>query len=209
MKNTTLATLTLLAASSAAFAQSSLNKSGLSYDRVSVGYSSSSDVRTFGVNASALLGDNVLVGGNYQDVTFKNFGSVSGTATGFGLGYKFSVGSGDLVLSLGYAQIQAAGLSGSTVIAAAGESTTLGLAWRQKISDSLEYGVSYVHGRTNVVAGGYDLVSGASSSNGSSTNDNQLGLTLRYNLSKAFDVTAGYAFASGGNIWSLSAGYNF
>lgn len=209
MKNTTLATIVLIAASSAAFAQSSLNKSGLSYDRVSVGYSSSSDVRSFGVNASALLGDNVLVGGNYQDVKFKNFDSVSGTSTGFGLGYKFSLGSGDLVLSLGYAQIQAAGLSGATVVAAAGESTTLGLAWRQKISDSLEYGVSYVHGSTNVVSGGYDLVSGASSSNGSSTNDDQLSLSLRYNLTKSFDVTAGYTFASEGNIWSLSAGYNF
>jgi hypothetical protein len=209
MKNTTLLTLTLLAASSAAFAQSSLNKSGLSYDRVSVGYSSSSDVREFGVSATALLGDNVLVSGTYQDVKFKNFGSVSGTATGFGLGYKFGVGSGDLVLSLGYAQLQAAGLSGATVIAAAGEATTLGLAWRQKISDSLEYGVSYTYSRTNVVSGGYDLVSGATASNGSSTNDSQLGLSLRYNLTKAFDVTAGYTFAKGSNIWSLSAGYNF
>jgi len=210
MKNTTLLTLTLIAAASAVSAQSNLyNKSGLSYDRVSVGYASSSDVREFGVSASALLGDNFLVGGTYQDLKAKNLGTVSGTGTGFDLGYKFTAGPGDLVFTVGYAQLQAAGVANGVAIIAAGETTVFGLAWRQKINDALEYSVSYQHSRNNVVAGGYDLYSGASAANGSSTNDNQVGLALRYNFTKSLDVTAGYTFAKGGNIWSLSAGYNF
>jgi hypothetical protein len=209
MKNTTLLTLTLVAASTSAFAQSSYNKSGLTYDRISVGYASSSDVRSWGVEGTALLGDNFLIGGTYQDLKFKNLGSTTGTGTGFDIGYKFTAGPGDLVFSLGYGQLQAAGLVGNTVVLAAGETTTYGLAWRQKINDSLEYAVSYVHSRNNVVSGGYDLTTGASAGNGSSTNDNQLGLSLRYNFTKSFDATVGYTFAKGSNIWSLSAGYNF
>lgn len=208
MKNTTLLTLTLLAASSAAFAQAS-NKSGLNYDRVSVGYSSGSDIRSWDFSGTALLGEHVLIGGTYSDLKFKNLGSTTGTGTGFQVGGKFTAGPGDIIVTLGYAQLQAAGLVGSTAVLAAGENTQLGLAWRSKINDSLEYTVSYSRNRVNVVSGGYDLSTGTASANGTSNSENQFGVFLRYNFSKSFDANIGYSHTTGSNIWSLSAGYNF
>lgn len=204
MKNITL--LALVAASSPAFAQASA-KSGLSYDRVSIGYASNDSLKSMSLNASALLGDSVIVSGFYADSKGKgDLAGYSGNQTGFGLAYKFNVGPGDLALGLGYAQGQFGTFNGFAV----GEQTSFGIQYRQAITDALEFSVGYVRMRTSLgaltVQGGF-VYAGAATEN-----SNNFALGLRYNLTKSFDVSLVYAFegeSTGGNTFGFSAGLNF
>ncbi len=208
MKNITLLTLTLVAAATAS-AQSSLGKPGLSYDRLGVSYITGDDIKGYSVQASALLGDSIIVSGGYQDSDFKNLDAVTGTSTGFGLGYRFGTGAGDVIVSFGYAQVQAGGVDGGAAVLAAGEEMSVGIGYRQMINDALEFGVSYSRARQEVVAGGVDLATGLTAFDGSSQSVNQFGGFLRYHATKSFDLTLGYANSDSSDNWSLSATYKF
>lgn len=210
MKTPTLLTLTLLAAATVS-AQSNPGKSGLSYDRVSVGYASGGDVNTFGVSGSALLGENILIGGNYLKSDFTKLGTVTGTSTGFELGYKLPAGDGDLLFHVGYAQLQASGMIGSTAMSGSADQLGYGIAWRQKLNGAVDYTFAYSHARTNNSVGGYDLVTGVVAAAGSTSNEDTLALALRYSFTKSLDVTLGYDYSLGGgeNFWSISLGCSF
>lgn len=204
--------LLLAAAVTPAFAQTAAvaptNK--ISYDRVSVGYSSNNVSTGMSLSGTALLGSSFLIGGSYTDVNYKNnLDGVSGKSTGFGIGYKLSAGPGDIVLSLGYAQLQAAGVVSSTVVAAAAEQTSYGIGYRVKLNSAVELSADYTRRKVNTVSGLYDLSTGQSASQGTSESYNDFGVSARYYINKSFDITAVYTFSSSVNTWSLSAGYNF
>jgi hypothetical protein len=208
MKNITLLTLTLVAAATAS-AQSSLGKPGLSYDRVGVSYFTGDDVKGYDISASALLGDHFIVSGGYRDADFKNLDAVSGNSTGFGLGYRIGAGPGDVILSIGYAQVQAAGVDSGAAVFASGESLSFGIAYRQLINDALEFGVSYSRSRQEIGAGGVDLYTGQVGFAGSTENVNEFGGFLRYHATKSFDLTLGYDYSDNSDVWSLAATYKF
>lgn len=204
--------LLLAAAVTPAFAQNaaaaSTNK--LSYDRVSASYSSNKVCSGMGLGATAQLGSNFLIGGSYSDIDYKkNLDGVTGTTTGFGIGYKVSAGLGDIILSLGYAQLQAGGVVSSVAVVAAAEQTSYGIGYRVKLNSEVELSADYTRRKVNTVSGAYDLSSGESAAEGTSETYNDFGISARYNINKSFDITAGYNFSSSANTWSLSAGYNF
>jgi hypothetical protein len=205
MKNHPILPL-LLAVATVSAAPATL-PSELKYDRLAVEYSAGGDVRSYGVSAQALLGGRFLVGAVVGENKFKDLGTTAGRDTSAVLGYKFALPQGDLVASLGYGQVQASGLSGTKAIALQGDATTLGLAWRQRLNESYEYsvGCAYAGNRQTIRSTSGATVTTASASD----HDTLVSLELRYNVSSNVDVTLGYTFASGGNIWSLSTGYNF
>jgi hypothetical protein len=209
MNNTPLIALVFLAA--AASAQSNLGKSGLSYDRVSVGYGSSGDVHSTGLSGTALLGDSVLIGGNYIQSDYANLGTLTSKSTGFSLGYKVSAGDADVIFSVRYAQLQASGVVGNAAIIGSADQLGYGVAWRQKLNAALDYSFAYSHARTNTLVGGYDLATGASAGNGSTEAEDDIQFSLRYSFTKSLDLTLGYDFSLGGGNdgWSISLGYSF
>ena len=207
-----LYTLLLAAAVTPAFAETAAvaptNK--ISYDRVSVGYSSNSISSGMSLGATALLGSNFLISGGYSDIDYKkNLDGLSGKSTGFGIGYKLNVGPGDIVLGLGYAQLQAAGVVSTTAIVAAAENTSYSIGYRVKLNSAIELSADYTRSKINTVAGAYDLSTGQSAGEGTSESYNNFGIGARYYINKSFDITAGYNFSSSFNTWSLSAGYSF
>ena len=208
MKNTTLLTLTLVAAATAS-AQSLNSKPGLSYDRVGVSYFTGDGIKGYDINASALLGDHFIVSGGYRDADFKNLDAVSGNSTGFGLGYRIGAGPGDVILSLGYSQVQAAGVDSGAAVVGAGEQLAFGTAYRQLINEALEFGVSYSRSRQEIGAGGVDLYTGQVGFAGSTENVNLFGGFLRYHATKSFDLTLGYDYSDNSDVWSLAATYKF
>jgi hypothetical protein len=206
MKHTPILLLTLVAAS--ASAADGLG-SGLNYNRVGVGYVTSDALKGFNVTASAdLANSGVLVSGSYADVDGKgDLAGYGGYMTGFGLAYKFSVGSGDLAVGLGYQQ----GQFGASNGVAQAEQTSLGLQYRQALGSSAEFTLGYQRVRTNIgaleVDGFGNVYAGAGSSN-----ENIFSVGLRYNLSKNLDLSLTYAFtgtSAGGDALGLSAGYSF
>ena len=204
MKHTPILLLTLVAASASAAGLGS----GLNYNRVEVGYVSSDSVKGFNVGATAELANSgVLVSGTYADVDgkgdIKGFG---GYMTGFGLAYKFNVGSGDLAVGLGYQQ----GQFGSSTGFAVAEQTSLGLQYRQALGSSAEFSVGYQRVRTNL--GALVVVGGFIQGGAASENDNIFSVGLRYNFTKNLDLSLTYAFtgtSAGGDALGLSAGYSF
>lgn len=204
MKHTPILLLTLVAASASAAGLGS----GLNYNRVEVGYVSSDSVKGFNVGATAELANSgVLVSGTYADVDgkgdIKGFG---GYMTGFGLAYKFNVGSGDLAVGLGYQQ----GQFGSSTGFAVAEQTSLGLKYRQALGSSAEFSLGYQRVRTNL--GALVVVGGFIQGGAASENDNIFSVGLRYNFTKNLDLSLTYAFtgtSAGGDALGLSAGYSF
>jgi len=206
MKHTPILILTLVAASASA-APGIGNE--LNYNRVGVGYVTSDALKGFNVTASAdLANSGVLVSGSYADVDGKgDLAGYGGYMTGFGLAYKFSVGSGDLAVGLGYQQ----GQFGASNGVAQAEQTSLGLQYRQALGSSAEFTLGYQRVRTNIgaleVDGFGNVYAGAGSSN-----ENIFSVGLRYNLSKNLDLSLTYAFtgtSAGGDALGLSAGYSF
>jgi hypothetical protein len=206
MKHTPILLLTLVAAS--ASAADGLG-SGLNYNRVGVGYVTSDALKGFNVTASAdLANSGVLVSGSYADVDGKgDLAGYGGYMTGFGLAYKFSVGSGDLAVGLGYQQ----GQFGASNGVAQAEQTSLGLQYRQALGSNVEFSLGYQRVRTNIgaleVDAFGDIYAGAGSSN-----ENIFNVGLRYNLSKNLDLSLTYAFtgtSAGGDALGLSVGYSF
>jgi len=206
MKHTPILLLTLVAASASA-APGIGNE--LNYNRVGVGYVTSDALKGFNVTASAdLANSGVLVSGSYADVDGKgDLAGYGGYMTGFGLAYKFSVGSGDLAVGLGYQQ----GQFGASNGVAQAEQTSLGLQYRQALGSSAEFTLGYQRVRTNIgaleVDGFGNVYAGAGSSN-----ENIFSVGLRYNLSKNLDLSLTYAFtgtSAGGDALGLSAGYSF
>jgi len=204
----TLLTVSLLSAAAALSAQG-LGSPKMSYDFIRAGYVQSDEVKGLGISGTALLGDHVLVGGSYQDLTARNLDDVDGEATTFHLGARFGVGSGDIIVGASYGQLQGAGLDGGTAVAVAANVTSLGITYRHSFNETWEAFVSYDRVRTEYAAGSYDLSTGLAAGAAASQSDNQFGVAIRCNVTKEIDVTAGYSWIDGEGAWSLSAGYNF
>jgi hypothetical protein len=204
----TLLTVSLLSAAAALSAQS-VGSPKMSYDFIRAGYVQSEEIRGYGISGTALLGDHVLVGGSYQDLTARNLDDVDGEATSFNLGARFGVGSGDIIIGASYGQLQGAGVDGGSVVAVAANVTSLGVTYRHSFNETWEAFVSYDRVRTEYAAGTYDLDTGDALVGAASQSDNMFGVAVRCNVTKEIDVTVGYAWVDGDGAFSLSAGYNF
>ena len=204
----TLLTVSLLSAASALSAQG-LGSPKMSYDFIRAGYVQSDEIRGYGLSGTALLGEHVLIGGSYQDLTARNLDDVDGEATSFSLGARFGVGSGDIIVSASYGQLQGAGFDGLNAVAVAANVSSLGVTYRHSFNETWEAFVSYDRVRTEYAAGSYDLASGLLYGAAASQSDNQFGVAVRCNVTKELDITAGYSWIDGEGAWSLSAGYNF
>jgi hypothetical protein len=181
----------------------------MSYDYIRAGYTQGEEIKGVSVSGLALLGEHVLIGGSYQDLTARNFTDVDGEASTFNLGARFGVGSGDIIIGASYGQLQAAGVDGNVGVAVAANVTSLGITYRHSFNDQWEAFVSYERIRTEYAAGSVDLDTGAAFVGADSQNDNQFGVALRCNVTKEFDVTAAYSWIDGNGALSISAGYNF
>ena len=204
----TLLTVSLLSAAAALSAQSA-GSPKMSYDFIRAGYVQGEEIKGIAVSGTALLGEHVLIGGSYQDLTARNLDDVDGEATTFNLGARFGVGSGDIIIGASYGQLQGAGFDGGSVVAVAANVTSLGVTYRHSFNDSWEAFVSYERVRTEYAAGSYDLDTGTAFVGAASQSDNLFGLAVRCNVTKEIDVTLGYAWIDGDGAFSLSAGYNF
>ena len=76
MKNTLL-TVSLLSAAAALSAQSA-GSPKMSYDFIRAGYVQGEEIKGIAVSGTALLGEHVLIGGSYQDLTARNLDDVDG-----------------------------------------------------------------------------------------------------------------------------------
>lgn len=204
IKNTL--TLAFLTTAAAAFGQTSPK---MSYDMIRFGYSQSEEIDGWGLSGSALLGEHVLVSGGYQDLSARNLDDVDGKSTGFGLAVRFGAGQGDIIVGASFSQLTGSGVDGGVAVALGADITSYGITYRHSFSESFEGFLSYNRVRFEYVAAGVDLDTGAAVAVGDSTTDDQFGVSLRYNFSKAFDITAGYNWVDGDGGWGISAGYNF
>jgi hypothetical protein len=205
MKNTLL-TVSLLSAAAAASAQSA--SPAMSYDFVRVGFAQTKELDGMNVSASALLGDHIIVGGEYQDLDGRNFNG-SGEGTSFLLGARFGVGSGDIIISGSYGQLQGGAVDAGTAYVLAGNATTLSVTYRHSFSETWEAFVGVSNIRTEWAAGGYDFNTGDFGAEANSSSDNAVSVAVRCNLSKEFDITASNGWVDGESTWSISVGYNF
>lgn len=203
----TLALTTLVSAS--AFAQvAPLQKAKtLSYDRIALGYEQN-DVRK-GVQASfsALLGSNFFVTGTYRDAEGRDL-DISGTAEQIGIGARFAVGPGDLVLTYSYKQEQLDGAIGNAVILAVAESDVFGIAYRYAINSTFEVSLGLKHEADDGGILAYNVVADTVGAQRIDTDDTPVELGVRFNLTKEFDISLGYSFGDN-DTWTISAGYNF
>jgi len=206
MKHTPI--LPLLLTAVAASAAPANVPAELKYDRLAIGYASSSDGHASGITGQALLGGHFLVGGGLSDETFKGVAKLSGRSTEFQLGYKFTLGQGDLLLSAGFGQVQATGTSGTLKLDSVGESKSLGVTWRQRLNETWEYSVGYAYSRTEQTLRSTTLANVVTAAT-ATDHDSVVNLGLRYNVGANMDVTLGYGIVSGGNVWSISTGINF
>jgi hypothetical protein len=203
MKNTLIVTSTLVAAASA-FAQSATATSGLSYNSIHAYYAGSNNQDSLVVDAQAQLGTtNFFVNAGFEANSGKS--SLSGyndRQVSIDLGYKLTVGPGDLNFTVGYVQDQEL----AAAYPDASNGLALGAAWRQKINQSFEYIISYQH------------ISGSISSNGvkSANNDDAIAAEVRYYFTPKFDLALGYQWdkstgssSKGNSTWFVGVGYNF
>jgi hypothetical protein len=204
----TLLNVSLLSAAAALSAQSA-GSPKMSYDFIRAGYVQGEEIKGIAFSGTALLGENILIGGSYQDLTARNLDDVDGEASTFNLGARFGVGSGDIIVSASYGQLQGSGVDGGAVVGVTANVTTLGVGYRHSFNDTWEAFVSYDRVRTEYAGGSYDLGTGLLYAGAASQSDNQFGVAVRCNVSKEIDVTFGYAWVDGDGAWSLSAGYNF
>ena len=194
MKHTPILLLTLLAAAASA----APGDAGLNYNRLGLGYESNDSIKSIVVSGEAKLGEYVLVGGSYSDVDGKGiYDGAGGYISRFGLGVVFSAGPGDLILRASYGQ---GNLTDGISLGVADE-RSFGISYRTVLGGGFEGELGYARVRTRMV--GDWLVE---------SNDNVFKATLRYNISKNFDVSLAYSFQDdlvGGNNFGLSAGYSF
>ena len=199
--------LLLAAAVTPAFAQTASAKSGLSYDRIAVGYSSNDALKGYDLTASALIGSNIIVTGAYQDVDGKgNLSGFGGRITGFGLAYKFNVGPGDLALGYQYSQ----GQFGTSTGFAVAEQKGFGLSYRQAINDTLEFSVGYA--RLSTALGALSASGGVIKGVVADVTDNAFDVAVRVNVTKNLNAELSYVFQddnAGSNTIGISLGYNF
>ena len=198
MKHTPILLLTLVAASASA----AVGGSGLNYDRLGVGYESDDALKSIVISGEAKLGDYVLVGGSYSDVDGKGLlDGTSGNIARFSLGAVFNAGPGDVIVRASYGQGH---LTDGVDIAVADE-RSFGVSYRAELGAGFEGEVGYSRVRTRIpfVLAGLQLFT---------SNDDVFSTSVRYNVSKNFDVKLTYAFQSddvGGNKFGLSAAYSF
>ena len=198
MKHTPILLLTLVAASASA----AVGGSGLNYDRLGVGYESDDALKSIVISGEAKLGDYVLVGGSYSDVDGKGLlDGTSGNIARFSLGAVFNAGPGDVIVRASYGQ---GNLTDGVDIAVADE-RSFGVSYRAELGAGFEGEVGYSRVRTRIpfVLAGLQLFT---------SNDDVFSTSVRYNVSKNFDVKLSYAFQSddvGGNKVGLSAAYSF
>jgi hypothetical protein len=194
MKHTPIL-LTLVAAS--ASAADGLG-SGLNYNRLGLGYESNDSIKSIVVSGEAKLGEYILVGGSYSDVDGKGvYDGAGGYISRFGLGVVFSAGPGDVILRASYGQ---GNLTDGISLGVADE-RSFGISYRTAIGAGFEGELGYARVRTRMV-GDWLLES----------NDNVFKATLRYNLSRNFDLSLAYSLQDdivGGNNLGLSVGYSF
>jgi len=195
MKHTPILLLTLVAAS--ASAADGLG-SGLNYNRLGLGYESNDSIKSIVVSGEAKLGEYILVGGSYSDVDGKGvYDGAGGYISRFGLGVVFSAGPGDVILRASYGQ---GNLTDGISLGVADE-RSFGISYRTAIGAGFEGELGYARVRTRMV-GDWLLES----------NDNVFKATLRYNLSRNFDLSLAYSLQDdivGGNNLGLSVGYSF
>ena len=207
-------TLTTLAAASAMAQTAAVKGNGLTYDRLSVGYGQTDTTKGLSGSFTALLGDTVVVGGTYSDLDGrKDFDGVSGNGNSFLVGAKFSVGPGDLIVSYAYTQLQLSGFDDTLGLAAAlaGDTDTFGLTYRYALNSTIELsaGVSRVSGDAAFLVVDYSVAPAeVALADTVDFSDTTYSLGIRFNVTKQFDISAGYTFADE-NGWTLSAGYNF
>jgi hypothetical protein len=211
--NTPLLTVALLSAAAALSAQTASSPS-MSYDSIRVthdgplsGGVESGKLSGFGVSGSVLLGEKILVGASWRDFNSEN--SLEGDIKSLSLGYRLGVGSGDIIIGASYGQAEGKGYSGSTNLIIDSNIVSLNLAYRHAFSSSLEGFVSYSRVRTELAAASYNLNTLSAVGASTTLSDNVFGLALRYNLTRALDVTVGYNWTGSDGALSVSAGYNF
>ena len=201
MKHTpSILLLTLVAASASAAVGNELN-----YNRVGLGYESNDLLKSVVVSGEAKLGDYVLVGGSYSDVTGKGDNDgYDGNIVRFGLGAVFTAGPGDLIFRASYGQGNIA--TDDFVSAGVADERSYGLSYRANIGAGFEGELGYSRVRTRMA--GYnnvDIAAGILS-------DNVFKVTLRHNFTKNLDIRVTYLFQDdfiGGDTFGVSAGYSF
>ena len=200
MKHTPILLLTLVAASASAAVGNELN-----YNRIGVGYESNDLLKSTVISGEAKLGEYVLVGGSYSDVTGKGDNNgYDGNIVRFGIGAVFSAGPGDLIFRASYGQGNIATADFDS--AGVADERSYGLSYRAVIGAGFEGELGYSRVRTRMA--GYNTVDIAA---GTFTDD-VFKATLRYNISKNFDVSLAYSFQDkmvGGDNFGISAGYSF
>jgi hypothetical protein len=199
MKHTPLL-LTLVAASASAAQYGVLHD--LNYNRIGVGYESDTYLKSVVVSGEAKLGDYVLVGGSYSDVTGKGSDEgLDGKFSRFGLGVVFNAGPGDLIVRASYGQgnLENADFTAYGVA----DETSIGVSYRAALGNGFEGELGYARVHTRVAGTNIDAYI---------KNDNVVKASVRYDITKNIDVTVSYALRSnvvGGNSFGLSAGYSF
>ena len=197
MKHTPLLLLTLVAAAASAAPGAG---SGLNYNRLGVGYESDDALKSLVISGEAKLGEYLLVGGSYSDVDGKGLlDGTSGNIARFSLGAAFNAGPGDVILRASYGQ---GNLTDGVDIAVADE-RSFGVSYRAELGAGFEGEVGYARVRTRIPFVGIGLFT---------SNDDVFSASVRYNVTKNFDVKLSYAFQSddvGGNKFGISAGYSF
>lgn len=214
MKHTT-SILTLTALAAAASAQTTpaygAKKTGLNYDRVSVGYSQNDSVKGYNVGFTAGFGDHLIVAGNYSDLSSRNLPvSIDGKGDSVGLGLKFTAGPGDIILSYSYAQVQLGGSLGTDVFLGAADGGVYGLNYRAALNSTVEINVGVSRSNVSGVVLAYDLTPPATvTTEVLSQESTDYNLGFRFNVTKQFDISAGYTYSSDNKGWNVSAGFNF
>ena len=200
MKPVPILILTLVAASASAAQYGVLHD--LNYNRIGVGYESDTYLKSVVVSGEAKLGDYILIGGSYSDVTGKGSDvGLNGKYSRFGLGLVFNVGPGDIILRGTYGQ----GNLESKDFTAFGvaDENSFGVSYRTALGNGFEGELGYARVHTRVAGTNIDAFI---------NNDNVVKTSVRYNITKNIDVSLSYAFRSkvvGGNSFGLSGGYSF
>ena len=203
MKHTPILLLTLVAASASAAQYGVLHD--LNYNRFGVGYESDKYLKSVVVSGEAKLGEYLLVGGSYSDVTGKGADEgLDGKFSRFGLGLVFNAGPGDIIIrgSYGQGNLENADFTAFGVA----DETSVGVSYRAALGDGFEGEFGYARVHTRVAGTNLDAAAAFIK------NDNVFKASLRYNITKNIDATVSYAFRSkvvGGNSFGLSAGYSF
>ncbi len=201
-------TLTTLAAASAMAQTAAVKGNGLTYDRLSGGFSQNDTFQGLNGSFTALLGNAVVIGGSYSDLKGrKDFADVDGNGNAFLLGAKFSVGPGDLIVSYAYTQLQLSGVEGGLAAGLNGDTDTFGLTYRYALNSTVEFsaGVARTSGDASfgVIDAGDVIIADTLD-----YSDTTYSLGVRFNFTKELDLTVNYTFADE-NTFSASVGFSF